>query len=457
MMGCLKEAEELLQNAVCFPSKSSNALINLGIIKQSTGDFKQAIKFYLSAYKKDRSNTKALGLWGNCLAMMGKTNEAIRKYEHAIKLNKEDGDVYLSWGALLIKKQEYSEAKEKLKLALKYNSKDARPLYMLAIVEIETGSYDTALEKLLKIVDSTENNFEALHNIAYIYFKKGDFESSISYAKKSLAIFRHKVETYLLLGDIYALQNKEKESLSFYEMAEMNNLRTFYLYLSWGTSLQRFGHYKKAIEKLKMAQTCLKKQQQNDDLDAIFGISYLRIGEIESSAHHANLALESNPNNYIANSVLGEIELINKNYESALKHLQICESDYENKGHNYMLKALCHEGLNECDKSKEFFEKAIEYDPKSKEIYIRYSEFLIRQNNLETAKKRLKTITDTMEDITLLNLYFKVLYSLAKQDGYKYNVEKAIETAELAEKIDSEGFQYKKEHEELKELLKNYE
>jgi tetratricopeptide (TPR) repeat protein len=122
-----------------------------------------------------------------------------------------------------------------------------------------------------------------------------------------------------------------------------------------------------------------------------------------------------------------------------------------------MLKALCHEGLNECDKSKEFFEKAIEYDPKSKEIYIRYSEFLIRQNNLETAKKRLKTITDTMEDITLLNLYFKVLYSLAKQDGYKYNVEKAIETAELAEKIDSEGFQYKKEHEELKELLKNYE
>lgn len=455
MMGCFKEAEELLQSAVCFPSKSSNALINLGVIKQTTGDYKQAIKFYLSAYKKDKKNTKALSLWGNCLAMMGKTEEAISKYEHAVKINKEDADVYLAWGALLIKKKEYQEAKEKLQLAIQYNNKDARPLYMLAIVEIETGSYDSALEKLLTIINSTENNFEALHNIAYIYFKKHDYDNAISYAKKSLAIFQHKVETYLLLGDIYALKNKEKESLQFYEMAEMNNLKTFFLYMSWGVSLQKFNHHEKAIEKLKQANDCLKAKKY-DEVYARLAVSYLKTNQLELAIENKNKALKINPDNYIANSVAAEIEIQNENPESALEYLKKCEKDFENKSNNLMLNAICHQKLNNTEKTKEYFEKAIEYNPKSKEIYIKYCEFLINIKDYETAKKKLKTINESVKDKTLLNLYFIVLYSLAKQNGYKYNVEKAIEIADKAEKINNNDFPYKNEKEELKELLRNY-
>ncbi len=456
MMGCFKEAEELLQSAVCFPSKSSNALINLGVIKQTTGDFKQAIKFYLAAYKKDKRNTKALGLWGNCLAMMGKTEEALTKYEHAIKINKEDADVYLAWGALLIKKKDYTEAKEKLNLAVQYNTKDARPLYMLAIVEIETGNLDSALEKLMIIINSTENNFEALHNIAYIYFRKKDYENAISYAKKSLAIFQHKVETYLLLGDIYAIQNKEKESLQFYEMAEMNNLKTFFLYMSWAISLQKFKHHDKAIEKLNMANDCLNAKKC-DEIYARLAVSYLRTNQVDLAVENKNKALSINPDNYIANSIATELEIENGNYQGALEYLKKCENDFENKGYNFMLKAICYENLENHEKTIEFYEKAIEYNPKSKEIYAKYCDYLISKNDYETAKVKLKVITETGNDIELLKLYFIALYNLAKQNGYKYNVEKAIEIAEKAEMINNEAFPYKDEKEELKGLLRNYE
>ena len=456
MIGCYKEAEDLLQNAIGFPSKSSNALINLGVIKQTTGDFKQAIKFYLAAYKKDNKNTKALSLWGNCLAMMGKTDEAINKYEHAIRLNKEDADVYLSWGALLIKKKSYNAAKEKLELAVKYNNKDARPLYMLSIVEIETGDLDSALDKLLWIIDATENNFEALHNIAYIYFKKKDYDNAISYAKKSLAIFQHKVETYLLLGDIYAIKNKEKESLQFYEMAEMNNLKTFFLYMSWAISLQKFNHHNKAIEKLHCANDCLNSKKV-DEVYARLALSYFRTNQKELAIKHKDIALSLNSKNYMANSIAAEIEMDNKDYKRALDYLKDCEEDFENKGHNYMLMALCYEALNDNANTKNYFNKALDYSTEDEIISENYCTFLNKNKEFDLTKKKLKTLSNKTNNINILNLYFSALYNLAKQDGYKYNIEKAIEIANKIENINNNKFQYTDKKEELKGLLRNYE
>ncbi|MBO6272693.1 tetratricopeptide repeat protein [bacterium] len=456
MIGCFKEAEDMLQSAVYFPSQTSNALINLGIIKQTTGDFKEAIKYYLAAYKKDNHNVKALGLWGNCLAMMGKMDEAIQKYEHAIQIDNENMEIYLSWGALLIKNKQYTEAKEKLELANKYNNKDARPLYMLSIVEIELGEYDSALEKLTYIVNTTENNFEALHNIAYIYFKKKDYDNAISYGKQVLAIFRQKVETYLLLGDIYAMQEKEKESLQFYEMAEMNGLKTFFLYISWAVSLQKFNHHEQAIDKLLKANDCLQAKNI-DEVYSRLALSYYKIGKVDLAVKNKDKALEINPHNYMANSVAAEIEVDKKNYKKALEHLEKCKDDFSNKGFNYSLMAQCYEGLDQYDKVPELFEKAIEYMPNKKEILIAYTKFLIKQNDFETAKKRLKNIGEKTDDIDILNWYFIILYSLAKQDGYKYNVEKAVEIAKKAEEINTNLFLYKREKEELEELIKSHE
>ena len=453
-MGHFKEAEELLQTAICFPTKTSNALINLGVIKQTTGDFEEAINFYASAFEQDNSNAKALGLWGNCLAMMGRQEEAVSKYEQAIEIDSENGDVYLSWGALLIKNKNYKEAKEKLQLASEYNKKDARPMYMLSIVEIETEEYDEALKKLMHIVEVTENNFEALHNIAYIYFKKKNYDEAISYAKKVLSIYRHKIETYLLLGDMYAIKNNEKESLQFYEMAEMNGLKTFFLYISWGVSLQKFGRHELAIEKLNKANECLKTKNI-DEVYSRLALSYYKIGNLKLAELSKDKALEINPCNYMANSVAAEIEVGRKNYELALEYLERCKDDFSNKGFNYSLMAQCYEGLGQLDDVQNLFEKAMEYMPDKKEIIIAYSKFLISQENYELANKRMKSFAEMTDDTEVLNLYFYVLYKLAKQGSYRYNLEKAVEVAKRIMHTDYDLFLYKSELTELEEIIKN--
>ena len=66
-------------------------------------------------------------------------------------------------------------------------------------------------------------------------------------------------------------------------------------------------------------------------------------------------------------------------------------------------------------------------------------------------------MSNKTNNINILNLYFSALYNLAKQDGYKYNIEKAIEIANKIENINNNKFQYTDKKEELKGLLRNYE
>lgn len=454
--GFYNEAENMLQSAICFPTKTSNALINLGIIRQANANYDEAIQYYSAAFEQDHENVRSLGLWGNCLAMKGLIDEAIEKYKQAIEIDEKNADIYLSWGALLIKNKQYNEAKEKLEKAIEFNQKDARPMYMLAIVQIELEEYDEALAKLLKIVMNTENNFEALHNIAYIYFKKKNYDKAISYAKKVLAIFRHKVETYLLLGDIYAIKNQEEESIQFYQMAEMNGIKTFFLYLSWAVSLQKFNRHEEAIDKLNKSNECLKNKNV-DEVYARLALSYYKVGNIDMALKSKDKALEINSNNYMANSVAAEIEVGNKNYDAALQFLEKCKDDFSNKGFNYMLRAQCKIGMGQTSGVKELFEKANEYMPDKKEILMAYTKFLIDNGDYETAKKKFKVFADSSDDIEVLDRYFTILYNLAKKGGYKYNIEHAIEIAKKAETINMDKDKYTKEIEELEGILRNYE
>lgn len=455
--GMIHEAEDMLRSAVCFPSKSSNALLNLGVIKQSMGDFDQAIKFYLAAYKKDKSNAKSLVLWGNCLAIMGNSNDAIKKYEHAIKINPEEAEAFLSWGALLIKKKQYTNAKEKLELALQHSKNDLRPLYMIGIVNIELGCFDAALDFLKQVVNCTENNHEALHNIAYVYFKMERYDDAISYAKKALAIFQYKIETYLLLGDICALKNNECESLSFYKMAEMNGLKTFYLYISWATSLQKFGHHAEAIEKLELANELLANKN-NDEVYARLALSLWITDNDKSALENVLTALKINPNNNLANYIYAEIEAHKNNFSHAIELLKKCEKDYETKARNHILQSLCYIELQDINSSKTELDKAFEHANKSETEMItdRYLHSLIEHKLYGLVNSKMKEVIKHTTNETILNNYFIITYNLAKQNSYKYNIEKSLE---IIKRIENLGYElrFNDEKAELEGLLKNHD
>ena len=226
-IGFSEMAEEYLRNASNFAFPCSDALINLGLIRQSANEHKKAIEYFKKAFKKDSKNLRALCLWGYSLSFLDDLEGAYKKYQQAIDIDNKCAEAYAYWGITLIGEQKYKEAREKLELAIEYNPKDVKALFLLASVEIELAFYDDALMKLIFIINVTENNYAAYHNIAYIYFKKKDYEKTVEYAQKTIGIAPFKSEAYLLLGDTYLLMKKYKEAIGIYECAEKNNIQSF--------------------------------------------------------------------------------------------------------------------------------------------------------------------------------------------------------------------------------------
>ena len=431
LTGCIEQSEELLNNAINFVSQSSDALVNLGFIKQTNKEYDKAIEYYKKALKKDRKNIKALCMWGNCLYAQNNIDNAIKKFEKAIELDNKSGEAYLCLGIALLKKKKYHEAKENFELATQYNPKDARGLFMLASVEIELGLYDNALEKLMFIVESTENNFGAYHNIAYIYFKKKDYNKTVIFAMTAIRLAPFKLETYLLLGDTYLMLNMEKAALEVYKSAEQQNLKSLFLYLSWGTAYQNMKQYENAIERFKQAIET-EPDSINDELYARMAECSLKLDNIDDAKNYAEKALDISKENYMANEVLADILYSEHKYNESLEKYSICLKNTKKKSEIYLKIAECYEKLENFVLSNKNYEKSIEYNREHKQTLIKYIESLIKQNDFITANKKLLTLEKASNDeLDILKLIYKVNINLPNNE---YSRIKAQKTAEKIKK-----------------------
>ena len=446
MLGCTEMAEALLNNAANFASPDSNALINLGMIKQTSDEHEKAIEYFKKAYKKDPLNVKALCLWGNSLTALHDTENAIKKYEKAIEINPKSWEAYLYWGLTLIGEHKYSEAKEKLELSVEYNPKEIRTLFLLASIETELGMYDDALLKYIFIINVTDNNFGAYHNIAYIYFKKKEYEKTIEYAQKSIGIAPFKVESYLLLGDTYLLQKRYKEAAGIYECGEKNNIKSIFMYISWGSIFQMKGKYQEAIDKyLKGIELC--PDQANAELYGRLAGCYYEIGDIDNAQMYANKTIELEPKNNMALQVVSDISIQKGDFQKALQTLEICLQKSKTKAVTYHKMAKCYFMLGDIEKSNDCFDKSLEYNRDEKSVLYEYVESLLYQKQYALAEKKLNILEKLSNDeLEILSLVFRVHYNLAQN---VYNKTKAIKTAQKIKEQYPDKFRYEEQYNEL--------
>lgn len=442
-------AEEYLRSASNFAFPCSDALINLGAIRQASNEHKKAIEYFKKAFKKDSKNLRALCLWGYSLSFLDDYEGAIKKYQQAINLDNKYAEAYVYWGITLISKQKYKEAREKLEQAVEYNPKDIKALFLLASVEIELGLYDEALIKLIFIINVTEYNYAAYHNIAYIYFKKKDYDKTIEYAQKTLGIAPFKVEAYLLLGDTYLLMKKYKEAIGIYECAEKNNIKSLFLYISWGSIFQLKRKYNDAINKyLQGLQLC--PTQVNDEIYARLARCYYELKNINEAKHYALKAQELNKDNFTTHEVLGDIHFMEQNCDEAISEYNLCLNNSKSKAITYYKLARCYLIKEAFETANKNYEKSLEYDRNNKNILQEYIQALTIQGKFEEAAKKITTLEKlSNDDLEVLMLSFRVHYNIAKENVYGYNGMKAIAVADRIRQKYPESFCFEEEYKEL--------
>jgi len=449
--GEFDEAEKILLGAANLPQEDPLVYKYLGMIYERTGRIQEAIDAYKKAANIDKNDKEIWRMLGFVLVNSGKNEEAEESFENANKITPMNTDVFAGWGMSLMKQKRYHEAHEKFMEAVKINRYNLMALLLAAIMEVRTGQYNDAEAKLsfLANVSPNETNNYEYANLKYI---KEDYDNAIHYAKKAVDFNANMLPAYLLLGKLYVIKGEKELSLKMYKEAFDRELLTQHLFYDWGVTLQIYNEFQEAKEKFEKA---LSLSDGDSETKAGIALTLAGTGNIEEAENIINEISDLNDSNYIFSKAKALVAIKKQNYTKALELLKSIQNQITfDTSLNYYI-AYVYENLGDINNAKEYFEKALVENPSDINVYTQYSRFLIQNDELENAKRKLQRANKLSEnDLEILNLLFHVSYKLVKENNSEYNVREALTIAEKITAINEESLKYPEEYIDLKNMCK---
>lgn len=443
-----EEAKSILEKALSLPQKDALVYKYLGVVYEKLGNPSCAVENYQMSADLDPHDKTIWQKLGFALITQNKFEQAEKSFENADKIQGTNTDTFTGWGMALMKQQKYSQAREKFMIASKINRYNFSAVFLCAVMEIKLEMYDKAEMKLTflaNVCPNESNTFE----FARLKALKNDISSAVHYAKKSLEYNQNMLPAYILLGQLYANNFDKEKSLECFEKAEQRNLNSPNLYLEWAKILEKFENYNDA--KLKLLKAA-EMDKDNPEIIANLGLCCVKRKEFDEAKPLLTKVLEEQPENLVVKQALGIIDFENNNIDSAI---ELFKSDDENCVNLYYL-AKCHEKKNNDTKVKDYYEAAINRNPKYISAFMDYSKYLISNSEFDEARRKLrKALKADENNIDVLNMLFYVNYVLVKDEVYEYNVKETIKIAQKIEEINPDLFQYPEQKAALEKLLHN--
>ena len=291
-----ERASERANEAYRLNDRLLQAHITLGIIKNGTGRYSEAINHFRDALSADPTNAEAYQGLAQAFEYSGDLDEAETTYRRAIQLKPDNWSGYNALGTFYFRNSRYEDAKEQFRQVIELTPDNYRGYLNLGSMYYFTGMLSEAREMYEKSLEF-EETFSAASNLGTLYFAEGLFaEAARAY------------ETALELND------------SHYYL--WGNLATAYYYAP-GQRDKAEAAYLRAIN---AAHETLKVNE--NDADAIISLAGFnaRVGNDEAARSYINRALVLAPENsavmYLAAAAyeyLGEREEALRYIEDAIQ------------------------------------------------------------------------------------------------------------------------------------------
>ena len=447
-----EKAEKILEEAMELPQEDALVYKYLGVICEKTGRLHDSVIAYKKSANINGADKEIWRFLGFALMNCNQSEEAVEAFENANKINPSNTDVFAGWGMALMKLKRYEEAHEKFMESVRLNRYNFMALLLAAIMEVRLERYNDAESKLnfLANVSPNETNAYEYANLKYI---KKDYDSAIHYANKALSFNKNMLPVYLLLGKLYAIKGKERDSLSMYDTAETLGLITPHLYFDWAVTLQIYEDYDKA-------EDCFNKA-----LSFNYEVSEIKAGvaliaAIKGNTDRAKTLISEIPevdkNAYLYVKTLGVIALNEGNYQEAVNKFK-SQTDvmfFDNTLNVFIADA--YDKMGDVHNAKEYYENALLKASDNVKLYLKYSDFLIRQGDYASAQRKLnRALKQNPENLNILNLLFHIGYILVKENYSEYNMKETLAIADKIIAIDNEAFNYPEERTDLENMANN--
>lgn len=200
--------EKVLEN----DSTHYDALTNLGVIYQQTGDLERSLSFFKNAVKFYPQKARAYHNLGILNSIIGNLDEAVVNLNKAAELDSGNPNSIRQLGIIYLQNEKFNEAIESFNRALNRDNLDTESYIGKAIAYWLLKDYDNVLAAINEM-QSFNLRFDRMELLlADVYFKKKDYEKAIEYARVDETENPDKAEGHYLLGILYKMDGEKNKA-----------------------------------------------------------------------------------------------------------------------------------------------------------------------------------------------------------------------------------------------------
>lgn len=283
------------------------------------GKYGQAFKVCRQVIDARPSYADAHNIMGVTLNALGKPAEAAASLSRAVKLEPKAASFHANLGEILRQQGKTDEAKTALEESLKLDPASPQTHNNLGIIAYEQRRYADAIQHYRAALAKRPKMAEAHNNIGNALRMTGDLDGAIKAYQDALTIRERYPEAYNNLGTLlqrdgkieeaeHALKKAIQQSPKYVEAH--NNLASLYM------------SQHKDVEALRILGETLKFAATNVTTLLMTARIQLRRGNHPASEQATRLALQQEPENAEALTILGQILHETDRYEEAIRVLE---------------------------------------------------------------------------------------------------------------------------------------
>ncbi len=323
----------------------SIALMYLGMIADSTGDYKDALNYFQRAMNYDKKNPDIHLNISRTYRNMKDYSNALRYAESSHELAPGNINPLLLLGNIYFEQGNFNEAVKYYDKAMNIEKNSPPLLYNMAIALLRKGDYFAGLEYLKKAAEADnigEIAYKSYSRLGAEFIENGNFPLAEKYLKQAAALRPGEPSARYNLAVAYMRQNKDSEALKELEEAEklskgdpeiLEKVGESYLAMDdYDSSLRSFNKVLESRSRdVKILSRIGEIYYRKGDLDRAYN-AYSKVTTLEPATENARVAYLNMGN--ILDDALKYDDAV-KAYESALAIKSNDDMAYYNMGISY--------------------------------------------------------------------------------------------------------------------------
>ena len=317
--GNFEKSVEYFRNVIAHVENHPTANYNLGLSYHKLNKLKEAEEYYKKAIQINPNNIDALNNLGVIYTSLNNKNEAIKYYHQAIAKNKNSGQAYNNIGNLFSASGSFDEAETNYKKAISIEPENQSYLFNLADCYLKQQNYDEAISVLEKAILLKPDYYQAYNSLGVAYLKKKN-------THKAKELFEHAIrfkndfwEAFQNLGVCFEKMNMNSEAIALYNKVLELSEGNINAIVKLSNIAMEHGNYDES-EKL------LSNLQNNETAKIIeytnIGVAKLKQGKVNDAIDFSKKALEVEGENALTHYNLAHALLLKGDFERGWKEYE---------------------------------------------------------------------------------------------------------------------------------------